>query len=428
MAVKLNSTGGGSVTLDSPSTASNYTVTLPSAAGTLATTTGSLASPTITGTVAGGATYTSPTLTGASITAANSNTVEATSGPTSTQLAGMRNKIINGAMMIDQRNAGASVSNDITGSQYCLDRWNIYGSVSSKFTAQQNGGSVTPPSGFTNYLGITSSSAYTVGASETFIVQQSIEGFNSADLGWGTANAKPVTLSFLVYSSLTGTFGGSISNGAFNYSYPFSYSIPIANTWTLVSVTIAGPTSGTWIGATNGLGIRVEWSLGSGSSVSGAAGAWTASGLRSATGATSVVGTNGATFYITGVQLEKGATATPFENRLYGTELALCQRYYALVNNMPGFNQSGSTTTTQGTIQFPVTMRTTPSVGLTAPAVISDTAADYTQSSASIGIVIGTRANASAANVQLGNFTGLTALRPIYFIATSANITVSAEL
>jgi hypothetical protein len=237
----------------------------------------------------------------------------------------MKNRIINGAMVIDQRNAGASVTP--TGGQYSLDRWYSSASQNSKFTVQRNAGSVTQPAGFTNYLGITSSSAYTVGASELFTIAQQIEGFNIADLGWGTANAKTVTLSFWVRSSLTGTFGGVINNDGSSRSYPFTYTISSANTWEYETVTITGDTSGTW-GSTNGTGINLRFGLGVGSSVSGTAGSWSGSTFYGATGATSVVGTNGATFYITGVQLEVGSTATSFDYRPYGTELALCQRYY----------------------------------------------------------------------------------------------------
>jgi len=238
-----------------------------------------------------------------------------------------RNRIINGAMMIDQRNAGASVTNASSGGTYVLDRWNYIATQASKFTLQQNAGSVTPPSGFSNYLGITSSSAYSIVSGDYFGINQQIEGFNSADLAWGTASASTVTLSFWVRSSLTGTFGGSISNNAFNRSYPFTYTISSANTWEQKTITIAGDTSGTWVGATNGIGIRLYLGVGVGSTYSGTAGSWSGSGYFSATGATSVVGTSGATFYITGVQLEKGSTATSFDYRPYGTELQLAQRY-----------------------------------------------------------------------------------------------------
>lgn len=242
---------------------------------------------------------------------------------------GFKNRIINGAMMIDQRNAGASVTP--AGGAYVLDRYRIGASQASKFSVQQNAGSVTPPSGFTNYLGVTSLSAYLVPSNEYFVVTQRIEGNNIADLAWGTANAKAITLSFQVYSSLTGTFGGSLMNSAENLAYPFSYTVSSANTWTPVSITIAGPTSGAWL-TNNGIGVSVNFGLGVGSTYSAASGSWTNVGfIVSATGATSVVGTTGATFYITGVQLEKGSTATSFDYRPYGTELQLCQRYYEVM-------------------------------------------------------------------------------------------------
>jgi hypothetical protein len=239
---------------------------------------------------------------------------------------GFRNRIINGDMRIDQRNAGASVTGSTT-NPFSVDRWQTVSSQNSKFTVQQNAGSVTPPSGFTNYLGVTSSSAYTVTSSDQFRVFQSIEGLNISDLAWGTASAVAVTLSFRVYSSLTGTFGGSLANNAYARSYPFTYTISSANTWTTVSVTIPGDTSGTWL-TTNGNGIIVSFGFGVGSTLSGTAGAWASAAYVSATGATSVVGTNGATFYITGVQLEAGTVASPFERRDYGRELMMCQRYF----------------------------------------------------------------------------------------------------
>jgi len=237
-----------------------------------------------------------------------------------------RNRIINGAMVFDQRNAGASVTP--ASGTYTLDRWLTYQSVASKFSVQQNAGAVTPPIGFGNYLGATSLSSYAVLSGDYYLIQQMIEGFNTVDLAFGTANAKTVTLSFWVYSSLTGTFGGVLNNSAGNRSYPFTYTISTANTWEQKTITVAGDTSGTWIGATNGIGLMVRFGLGVGTTYSGTAGAWAGATYFSATGATSVVGTNGATFYITGVQLEAGTTASPFEYRQYGTELALCQRYY----------------------------------------------------------------------------------------------------
>ena len=239
----------------------------------------------------------------------------------------MRNRIINGAMVIDQRNAGASVTPTTSGDWYGADRWIYNLTESSKFSSQQ---SSTAPTGFINSILITSLSAYSVAAGDVFALTQHIEGLNVGDLGWGTASAKTVTLSFQVRSSLTGTFGGAIQNSARNRSYPFSYTISAANTWETKTITITGDTTGTWL-TTNGIGVTVRLGLGVGSTYSGTAGAWAASDFRSATGATSVVGTNGATFYITGVQLERGTQATSFEYRQYGQELALCQRYYEII-------------------------------------------------------------------------------------------------
>jgi hypothetical protein len=258
---------------------------------------------------------------------------------------GFKNRIINGGMVIDQRNAGAASTAPATGFGYLVDRWYYSSSQASKFTAQQNQGSVTPPVGFSSYQGLTSSSAYSVTATDYFILAQYIEGFNTADLAWGTANATSVTLSFKVYSSLTGTFGGVFSNSANSRSYPFTYTISSANTWTSISVTIAGDTTGTWIGATNGIGLKVIFGLGVGSTYSGTAGSWSANTYLSATGSVSVVGTNGATFYITGVQLEKGSTATSFDFRPFGTEFMLCQRYFEQSVPYGTVAANGSTTT-----------------------------------------------------------------------------------
>jgi hypothetical protein len=332
----------------------------------------------------------------------------------------MKNRIINGAMVIDQRNAGASVTVPNTGSSgnvWGVDRFVQYATQASKFTVQQNAGSVTPPVGFTNYLGHTSSSAYSVASGDYFFTAQKIEGFNTSDLQWGTANAKTVTLSFWAYSSLTGTFGGSILNSAINYSYPFSYSIPTANTWTQISVTIAGPTAGTWIGATNGTGMWIVFSVGAGTTASGTAGSWSANQYFSATGATSVVGTNLATFYITGVQLEVGSSATGYEYRQIQQEIALCQRYAC--STFPvgtawaqNSGSNGGVMTfyapTYGGIApffFPVQMRTTPTVTFYNPSgansnwylnnAATESSGTYGISATSVGTLITTVGNTS---------------------------------
>ena len=330
-----------------------------------------------------------------------------------------RNKIINGACVIDQRNAGASITAVSTGYTYPVDRFSIYGSVSSKFTAQQNAGSVTPPAGFINYLGITSSSAYSVPAGELYLLRQVIEGLNITDLGWGTANAQTVTLSFWVRSSLTGTFGGSLRNSAADRSYPFSYTISSANTWEQKSITVAGDTSGTWL-TTNGTGIALFFSLGSGSTFSGTAGAWAAADYRSATGAVSVVGTNGATFYITGVQLEAGTTASPFEYRQYGTELALCQRYYELITDSVAQNAIFFDAYTNGanlpvlTLTYKVTKRAAPTAAVIGSFSTSNT-------SGSINLQAGVQS-------IVAYYSATSAGRVYWYNAANSGLSLSAEL
>ena len=327
-----NALGTGTVTIASPNTNSDRTLTLPDETGTVLLNGGAASFSTLT---------------------VNSNNISAVNSM------GFRNRIINGDMRIDQRNAGASGTSNDT---YVVDRWAYFGSQALKATWQQNAGSITPPAGFSNYFGFTSSSAYSVGASELFVFSQKIEGFNTSDLNFGTANAQTVTLSFWVRSSLTGTFGGYVANSTQNRNYPFSYTISSSNTWEQKSVTIAGDTTGTWIGGTNGIGMRVGFSLGIGSTNSTTANAWngTANAIG-VTGATSVVGTNGATFYITGVQLEAGSVATPFERRDYGRELIMCQRYYE--KSVGAINgSSGSTIIGRCQWFYKVEKRATPTI------------------------------------------------------------------
>jgi hypothetical protein len=290
--------------------------------------------------------------------------------PTADSLQGFRNRIINGDMRIDQRNAGAAVT--VNGAAaYTVDRWFGEDVTDGVFTVQQDS---SAPTGFNFSAKITTTTAdASLAAGQYAVFTQRIEGFNTADLMWGTANAKTVTLSFWVRSSLTGTFGGVLANSAENYSYPFTYSISAANTWEQKSVTVTGPTAGTWIGATNGKGIIVTFALGSGSTYVGTAGAWAAADYRGgATGQTSVIGTLNATWYITGAQLEVGSVATPFERRDYGRELIMCQRYYYLHTSFAetnygvigiGYNYTASQMNT--IVYFPVTMRIAPTLTAT---------------------------------------------------------------
>ena len=250
---------------------------------------------------------------------AESGTVVTTASPS----LGRRNLIINGAMVHDQRNGGSSVTPTASGT-YTLDRWRAVLSLSSKYSVQQ---STVAPTNFNNSLLVTSLASTSLSASNQYRIDYGLEGYDVAHLNFGTAEAQPVTLSFWVRSSLTGNFGAAIFNNGANRCYPFNYTISSADTWEKKTVTITGDTTGTWL-TNNGAGIYLSFSLGVGSSFEGTADAWTSSTHLAPSSSVSVVGTSGATWYITGVQLEVGSVATPFEHRSYGEELALCQRYY----------------------------------------------------------------------------------------------------
>ena len=279
--------------------------------------------------------------------------------PTADSLQGFRNRLINGSMVIDQRNAGAAVT---ANGSYVVDRFLVQNGTDGAFSAQQD---TSAPVGFVNSIKWTTTTADgTLTTTQQASIQQRIEGTNVSDLAFGTANAKTVTVSFWVRSSLTGTFGGSLRNSASDRSYPFTYSISVANTWEQKSVTIAGDTSGTWL-TTTGIGLVVTWGLGAGPDRSGTAGAWNSNNNNTATGAVSVIGTLNATWYITGAQLEVGSVATPFERRDYGRELMLCQRYYYKIKATAtdqefGSGWNDSTTLSSCVIPLPVTMRVAP--------------------------------------------------------------------
>ena len=352
----------------------------------------------------------------------------------------LKNRLINSDMRIDQRNAGASVTNAAT-SVFSVDRWQVFGSQASKCTIQQNAGSVTPPTDFTNYVGITSSSAYSVTSTDQFVFFQPFEGYNMADLNWGTANAKTITLSFWVRSSLTGTFSAGIANYGATRSYVTTYTINAANTWEYKTITIAGDTSATWTASsssstTNGGWGYLNFNLGCGTNYNTTANTWATGNYKGVTGATSVVGTNGATFYITGVQLEQNTSATPFERRLYNQELANCQRYFITfggdsTNQNFFITQAYSTTQFNGgALPFPVKMRTTPTFSYSA---LSDF---YSQNSTS-GAITPTAITQSGGEVSTMNgiiggtvASGLSAGNASLFFAATANarLRFSAEL
>ena len=283
-------------------------------------------------------------------------------------LYGFRNRIINGDMRIDQRNAGAAASIATTANVYTLDRWVASGALTDGvFTIDQD---TTAPTGFTNSLKVAVTTAdASIGSGQYYGITHWIEGYNVADLGFGTASAKTITISFWVQSSVIGTFGGALANYANSRNYPFTYAISVANTWEYKTVTIAGDTTGTWL-TDSGRGIGLRFGFGIGSDFLATAGVWTSSTIFGATGQTQLMSTLNATWYITGVQLEVGSTATSFDYRLYGTELALCQRYYWKADNGGDGVKLGSiynSSLTRAFVQydFHVTMRAQPTVAYT---------------------------------------------------------------
>jgi hypothetical protein len=317
----------------------------------------------------------------------------------------MRNRIINPGMVIDQRNAGASVSIASGAQTYTLDRYVVYNNSTNTFTVQQ---SSTAPAGFSRSLLVTNNASATSNTSTMYqLLGQRVEGNNIADLNWGTANASSVTISFWVYTSQAGTYGGVLRNGANNRFYGFSFTVA-ANTWSQVRVTVAGDTSGTWA-TDNTTGVELLICLSCGSSFTAAAGAWSGTQILGITGQTQFNATGSATFFITGVQLEKGTAATAFEQRLYGTELSLCQRYlpaFSGAGQVPGCGNFYNTQSALISIQFPVQTRTAPT-GVTAVNV----------SSYAVGVA-GISADVALSTLRFNQATTLGAL--IYTDASSA--------
>jgi hypothetical protein len=233
-----------------------------------------------------------------------------------------RNLIINGSMAIDQRNGGSSITP--SNGTLTLDRWKAGLAQTSKFSLDQDSES---PAGFTTSMKVTSLSAYTPSSNDHFFIEQEVEGYNAIPLALGSSDAKDISISFWVRSSLTGTFAGSVINSARNRSRVFEYTINTANTWEHKTVSFAGDTTGTWL-TTNGKGVSLRFNFGAAGTWLQDAGSWSTGNVTASSGSVNLVATSNATLYITGVQLEVGDTATPFEHRSYGDELAKCQRYF----------------------------------------------------------------------------------------------------
>ena len=300
------------------------------------------------------------------LTVANSNTVEATSGPGSTALA-FRNRLHNGSILINQRALGAQVP--LAANVYLADRWIYNSNQSTRYNAVATTAVATGAPGFPSYLSYTSQGAFSPAAGDWQCNEQRVEGFNIRDLAWGTANAKTVTLSFWYFSSITGTHSGAIVNGANSRSYPFTFAVNSASTWEYKSITIPGDTSGAWT-VDSSIGLSVRINLGTGSSSLGTAGTWASAQYFGATGAVNISGTNGAVVQMTGFQIEPGSVATPFEYRDVGDELRRCQRYCFVWNSegiatgiiTTGQVYNAGTGSANGVLRFPIPMRSAPSI------------------------------------------------------------------
>jgi hypothetical protein len=346
---------------------------------------------------------------------------------------GNRNLIINGDMRIAQR--GTSFSPAATGIRYCSDRFYTQ-SISDNITITQ---SSDAPTGFKNSLLLTMGTATNL---DYMRVGTTIEGFNFSSLAFGTSSAKTFTLSFWIKCSLTGSFGVGFRNGTSpdgtgaTTSRLASYTINSANTWEYKTITIPGATSQTW-GSSTDLGLTIKWDIGDSTARSGTVDAtWQTSNANypvGLTGGTKVASTTGATWYITGVQLEAGKVATPFEYRSYGQELALCQRYYLQSGGAAAYSAifgafGTCITTTLATLYFPlpVSMRAAPVLSYTGTPRLDNGQAGFNISALS-GFIISTNLSTG---VLSATSSGLTLYQPVKIDANAGGsiVSFSAEL
>jgi hypothetical protein len=328
-------------------------------------------------------------------------TVQATAGYT-----GLRNRLINGDMRIDQRNSGSQITP--TNNSYTLDRWVATMTQSAYFTVQQNALSVTTPFGYSNYIGITSTGNYTLSASDYFTLSQRIEGANLQELAWNTSSARPIIISFWAYASAIGTYGGSISTSA-GRSYPFNYTVNSAYIWQYFSISIPADTVS--VVTTTSTALSVNFGLGCGYNYTGPANAWSPSVLYQPTNTNSLFTQNGVALYLTGVQLETTQSVTAFERRFLAVERMLCERYYIAGTGVqtPSLYAPGAGTMKLGGLTFPTTMRAVPNVSFSSIV--------YTNSS---GLAVDAN--------QTGFFTATAAATAQGIVQISYNYAADAEL
>ena len=283
----------------------------------------------------------------------------------SNQPSSHKNYIMNGKAMIFQRYLPGSMVTVNNGNQnYCMDRWYGRGEGSKGvFTFHQHDIQSQGQAAHAA-LRVNVTTTSTPSTNDVYKVAQRIEGRNIDGLGFGTSGAKTITLSFLTKSSVAGTHGGSIMNGAQNRAYPFTYTINSADTWEQKSITIPGDTSGTWSSGTD-VGLEVNFDMGTAeSNYRRPAGSWYAGRAEGADGTVQLITQSGGNWYATKIQLEEGNVSTPFEHIPYPDELLRCKRYCF---RLGGGDTEQYTTLLMGVqshsnlckahVQFPVDMR-----------------------------------------------------------------------
>ena len=335
---------------------------------------------------------------------------------------GGRNYIINGAMLISQRGTSFAA---VAHGEYTLDRWTANDTGAGVFTISQD--TDVPNETYENSLKVDCTTAdASIAAGDIYAIQQYIEGLNSIPFAMGTSGAVTVTLSFWVKSTKTGTFCVALKNADASRGYVSQYTVSDTNTWERKTITIPLDQTGTWL-RTNGKGLAVMFTLACGSTrQASSADTWEAGNVSATSSQVNALDSTANNFLITGVQLEEGSTATDFEHRTFGDELALCQRYYQQQFTFNGY--ASNTTTIQASAPCIISMRATPTLSAGGVLTVTDGAANYAQSSLSITGVTGTP---NGISFNAPNFSSLTQFRPCMNNGTASSVgslAYSAEL
>ena len=277
---------------------------------------------------------------------------------------GLRNRLVNGSMLINQRGNSSFSIPSATGTYIC-DNWIAGAVLGGGAITISNDSSVPTGTGFTNSINCSTTSTRTLGTSEYAVIQTGIEGYRMNDFNFGSASAKTIAISFWVYGSTAATYGGSIMNSGTSRSYPFSYTLNSTFAWEQKTIVIPGDITGTWNNAAN-LGMRINFLLAGGSNMLGTANTWATNNFYGATGNAGIMGAISRQLAFAGVQVEIGPSASSFDFKGYAQDLADCQRYYyrqkATTISQPFYvpvNAIGAASA-NAPIRFPVPMRVAP--------------------------------------------------------------------